>query len=118
MPKPEVCPDNVDPVCACDGKVYNNACEAAAAGVDVKLAGGCPVPPGQFPCGADFCDKDSELCQVQISDVGGIPDSYKCQTLPENCKLAGSTCDCLADVPCHDLCELKDGGFTLTCPGG
>ncbi len=44
-PKPEVCPEIFDPVCGCDGKVYGNACEAAAAGVNVsKLGEECKKP--------------------------------------------------------------------------
>lgn len=116
--KPSSCPDVVEPVCACDGKVYNNACEAAADGVDISLLGGCPAPPGGFPCGAGFCDQASEFCQVVISDVAGDPNVYTCHELPPNCLAPDATCACLSDLPCGSMCEEADGGFTLTCPGG
>ena len=39
--RPQLCPQIVLPVCGCDGKSYNNACEAARAGTDVAHAGRC-----------------------------------------------------------------------------
>lgn len=39
--KPEVCTEMSAPVCGCDGKTYDNACKAAAAGVNVSAPGPC-----------------------------------------------------------------------------
>jgi len=38
---PDVCPDIVQPVCGCDDKTYDNACDAARAGVSVRANGAC-----------------------------------------------------------------------------
>ena len=40
-PRPELCPAVIDPVCACNGMTYNNACEANRAGQTVARAGSC-----------------------------------------------------------------------------
>jgi Kazal-type serine protease inhibitor-like protein len=39
--KPEVCTQQFQPVCGCDGKNYSNPCVAAAAGVSVASDGEC-----------------------------------------------------------------------------
>lgn len=117
-PRPGACDDVYMATCACDGKVYSNPCEANGAGVDANDQGGCMAPMGQFPCGATFCQLGTSYCRRSMSDVGGEPSSYICETLPPACGNP-ATCACLAKVACGASCEASaDGGFTVTCLGG
>jgi hypothetical protein len=123
-PRPQGCPDNVDPTCACNGQIYSNSCEAYAAGQDVSNLGGCPVEPDQFACGPKICVIADQYCTFTASDVPGAPDSYSCGVLPPEC-FAGPqtpTCDCLQTeaMACFGQCaqDPNTGALTLTCPGG
>lgn len=116
--KPLGCSDIYAPVCACDGKVYSNQCDANSIGLDVSTLGGCTPPQGEFGCGPFFCTLGEEYCEKIISDVGGEPSTYSCQPLPASCN-GVTDCGCLTNVPCAPSCQAtSNGGAQITCPGG
>jgi len=110
-PRPMACPQVVDPVCGCGGQVYNNACLAEAAGVDLS-AGGCPAPVGEFSCGPTFCELSNSYCRHDAAMPE--PDAYRCIALP-SCTDPES-CACLSHEPCGDACTGDAAsGLTLSC---
>jgi hypothetical protein len=118
--RPGGCPETeiYSPTCGCDGKIHGNECDANAAGVDVNDLGSCPAPQGMFACGHTFCDVGQTYCEVQTSDVGGIPNNYACKLLPKSCGSAPS-CACLAGELCGKNCkQIAPGALEAVCPGG
>jgi hypothetical protein len=115
--RPASCPRLFQPVCACDGAVYDNECLAQQAGLDVDDQGACKPPANMFACGALFCALADEYCRRTISDVAGFPDDWACLALPAACG-AAPTCACLTREPCGQDCQETGGGLRLTCPGG
>jgi len=125
-PRPAECAGERVPVCGCDGKVYDNACLARAAGVDLSLRGGCrELVPNWASCGSRYCDVNRSYCEIYLSDVFEIPSDYHCRPLPTACLAeAGGVraCDCFpSDTPCRSFCGTivtgGKSGFHLTCQG-
>ena len=90
--KPEFCTEEWDPVCGCDGATFGNACEAAAAGVNVASKGACQDKCGTIagiPCPANqWCEFATGTCNW--SDNAGV-----CIDVPDNCpKLWKPVCGC------------------------
>ena len=79
---PTVCPLAFIPVCGCDGQTYDNACAAAAAGVNVAHDGACTLPCDGFAgiaCPGDqWCEHPSGTCL--FADMSGT-----CIDVPDGC---------------------------------
>ena len=122
LARPQFCPEVYSPTCACDGMVYGNNCEAAAAGVDVSTISACmPPQANQFNCGHGFCDSTTEYCSKTNADVAGTPDSFSCAPLPAACAGMPPSCTCIGDpcgAPIAGECVATGIGFRVTCPGG
>jgi von Willebrand factor type A domain len=118
---PSGCPGSGISVCGCDGKVYPNACQARALGVDVSALDSCVPPAGSFACGPYFCSPQSEICVKTAKFGGAAPlDDYACVPTPPGCS-TGCGCSLCEPCPpgklCNEVCTVDTATFgkILTC---
>lgn len=91
-PRPVACDAVLDPVCACDGMTYPNACEANAAGHDVSSRGEC--------AGTTGCEGCAGAC------VGASCDGpWMCEMRP-----------CTRDIAAWCGCDGRTFFSSSTCP--
>jgi hypothetical protein len=125
-PKPHTCPDVSDPVCGCDGKTYDNLCEAAAARTAIVHAGSCAptsgcgangVCPGAGTCvGGGTTDDDHHVCSFghdHTTPSGTCQCTTTLQCQPgEIFNSDPAVCACVPDPTQQDPCAR------VTCPPG
>lgn len=62
-PIPQACSREIDLVCGCDNKTYNNPCNAASSSVSVKYKGACQTAS---KCQADIDCVKGEICVKEV----------------------------------------------------
>ena len=100
------------PVCACDGKLYENSCMPPLRGVDLA-AGRCALDPGLFSCGFRICSSVETYCLV-ISGVPAAQPEFECRA---DCGGA-PTCECAMATPKpfpHCTCSEQAGAVVVQC---
>jgi hypothetical protein len=126
--RPTMCPGIVDVACGCDGRTYDNVCDAFASGTRLRIAGPCQtgIPDagpaddgGEITCTSNGDCPASDWCSGTGCIGRGI-----CETRPRECPPPShppvSVCGCNGttyDAVCYAQMAGERVSFQGACAG-
>lgn len=103
--RPQVCTDDIAPVCGCDQTTYTNECEANTAGTSAYTIGACPMT-----CTTSRdCDTgqtcENNVCIPKVNICGGRSGGV-CDALTEWCNYGGAANLC-GQFDAQGTCDVR-----------